>query len=257
MKKFSISLVLAFMVIFSFSACDSTRAKQQTVDDSISNNYNTSESYQQQDIEENDDKPLVYDISPPTVYEDGEDGETSRWAVWQGHAIANADIGADGSNHSIFVRHNWLYTDAGDSVLDENGFPINAAHYQLDMYNDHQFILELDKMKKGGYNGNNYCFSMGVKLATNYGVRYITFNPYYERESIEQSEQYIMNGEVKELTFPLSMSYVLDTGVWQHLRFDLNNYLHQFEPNNQITEVLSFYFQGGDDYLDNIRLLSE
>jgi hypothetical protein len=121
------------------------------------------------------------------------------------------------------------------------------------MGNNWQFILEFDKMKKRS--DSQYCFSTGVTVETEYGVRYLTFNTYFDKQGYSAITQEI--GEGIEMVFPLSMSYVDDGGIWKHLKFDLNDYLHRFEAGNTIYSIRNFYFQGGNDYLDNIRLTSK
>jgi len=190
-----------------------------------------------------------------SIYETAEDGSVDNWSVFAGHPIENIKIGANGSNRSIFVRENWLRNEDGSYATNEYGFPINDAHYELSIDNNYQFILEFDKMKKEAK--TMHCFTLGVKLETEYGERHILFDPFYDKEGMEANTQWIMDGSVKELIFPLSMDYVNIGNVWKHLRLDLNDYLHQFEPDNNINTITAFYFQGGDDYLDNIRLVSE
>jgi len=193
-----------------------------------------------------------------TVYEDAEDGSTSKWEVWEGYPIQNVEIGANGSSRSIFVEENWLRNEDGSFIKDDNDFPINGAHYELPIHNNYQFILEFDKMRKAVEETElQYCFTVGVKLNTKDGERHISFNTFYDKENIEANAQWIIDGTVKELVFPLSMDYVDIENVWKHLQFNLVDYLNRLDPGNEIIEVTAFYFQGGDDYLDNIRLVSE
>jgi len=190
-----------------------------------------------------------------TIYEDAEDGTTQRWEVWGGYPIENVKIGANGSKHSILLRENWLRDKDGNYILDKNGYPINGAHYELQMKNDHQFILEFDKMKEKNKEVH-FCFTFGVKVDTTFGKRLISFNPFYDKENMD-ANIIPADNDALELVFPLSMQYVTDAGVWRHLRFDLVSYLHQLEPNNNIVSITAFYFEGGDDYLDNIFLVSK
>jgi hypothetical protein len=203
------------------------------------------------------DNPINEYSIHDTIYEDAEDGTIDRWEELneRGIPIQNVEIGANGSNRSIFLRDNWRRDNDGNYIKDENGFPINDAHYELPIHNNHQFILEFDKMKKEA--DITYCFTIGVKLDTKDGERHISFNPFYDKEDMEANAQWILDGSVKELVFPLSMDYVDITNVWEHLRFDLVDYLNILDPGNEIIEVTAFYFQGGDDYLDNIQFSSE
>jgi hypothetical protein len=195
-----------------------------------------------------DIEPLNYEFNDSdSIYEDGEDGSTDRWIVKNGYPVENVNIGANGSSRSIFLRQNWYE--------DDNGKIINGAHYELEIGNENQFILEFDKMKKSAK--TKHCFTVGVKLDTTQGERHISFNTFYDKEGVSANAQWIIDDTIKEIVFPLSMDYVKISNVWKHLRFDLVKYLHEFEPDNDINSVIAFYFQGGDDYLDNIRLVSE
>ncbi len=203
-----------------------------------------------------DSLDVSYTLNPDdTVYEDAEDGNTSRWLKSWGYAIENVEGGANGSKRSIFVREDWLREDNGSLLTTEEGYNVNLAHYELPMENSRQFILEFDK--KRAIIDPSYCFSVGVKVETKMGERHITFNTWFDQEKMEPIEQWLVEEKIKELVFPLSMEYVKDAGRWKRLRFDLTKYLHKFEPDNEIVKVISFYFQGGDDYLDNIRLVSK
>jgi hypothetical protein len=190
-----------------------------------------------------------------TIYEDAEDGSVERWKVQMGYPVKNVEIGANGSKRSILLKENWLRDKDENYILDANGYPINEAHYELQMINDHQFILEFDKMKEKNKK-EHFCFTVGVKVDTIFGKRLISFNPFYDKEDMS-AEIIPVDNNAKELVFPLSMKYVDVTGVWKHLKFDLISYLHQLEPDNNISLVTAFYFEGGDDYLDNIQLSSK
>ncbi len=227
MKTFINTIGLVLFILFTFISCGS----DSTIDTPTDKDY--------------------------TVYEDAEDGSIARWEELgeRGLPIQNIELGSNGSKRSIFLRENWRRDDDGNFTKDENGFAINDAHYELPNHNNHQFILEFDKMKKEA--DITYCFTIGVKLDTKEGERHISFNTFYDKENIEANAQWIINDSVKELVFPLSMDYVNITNVWKHLKFDLTEYLEKLDPGNEIYEVTAFYFQGGDDYLDNIRLSSE
>jgi len=192
-----------------------------------------------------------------TIYETAEEGNTSKWLESDGLEIQNVEEGSNGSSRSILVKENWLRDENGDLKKSENGNLTNLAHYELPMNNEKQFILEFDKMRKIGGNDISYCFTVGVKLDTEYGERLISFNTFFDLAKMDSMEQWLVEDMVKEMVFPLSMNYVNEVNTWKRLRFDLEASLHEFEPDNKINKVISFYFQGGDDYLDNIRLVSE
>lgn len=181
-----------------------------------------------------------------TLYEDGEDGLVERWEVRDGLAIENVQSGANGSKRSIYLKQNWDLSDPEH--------PINNANYILAMENDHEFIVEFDKMKIA--RDELYCFTTGATVETDQGVRHISYDTFYDREGYDAITQEFSDGSI-EMVFPLSMSYVNDSNVWKHVRLDLAKELHRFEPENNIIKVIQFYFQGGDDYLDNIQLVSK
>ncbi len=235
MKKFINFLTLSSFIIFTFISCKG--AEKTPVFGELSYSFNASD----------------------TMYEDAEDGSVSKWVVKQGFPVQNVPIGSNASARSIFVRQNWLLNDDGNFTKDENGYPINAADYELTLENKKQFILEFDIMKKEAR--LKHSFTLGVKINTKLGERDISFNTYFDFAKSPPIEQWIFGNTVKEMVFPLSKDYSEDYisigDVWKHVRLDIREYLHVFEPNNEIIEMKVFYFQGGDNYLDNIRLVSQ
>ncbi len=235
MKIFINFLAISFFLLFTFTSCQSTE---------------NSPKYKQLNYSFNDSD---------TMYEDAEDGSIKRWAILQGFPIQNVAIGSNGSNRSIFLRQNWLLEDDGSFTKDENGYPINAAHYELKLENKKQFIIEFDIMKKEAR--LKHSFTLGVEVDTKLGKRHISFNTYYDYIKASPIEQWISNNTIKEMVFPLSKDYSVDYitigNAWKHVRLDIEQYLQEYEPENEIIEMRKFYFQGGDNYLDNIRLVSQ
>ncbi|MCH9812624.1 MAG: hypothetical protein K0U47_01630 [Epsilonproteobacteria bacterium] len=217
---------LTFIALFTFTACGGSDTTQQLI--------------------ENNHTQIPQDNA--SVYETAENGSIDKWELWSGFEIENVPDGANGSSRSIFVKANW--------TQDAEGNHKNEAHYELPLAepNYSQFILEFDKKKK--VSETLHCFTVGMTVETENGKRHLSYNPFLDRENIPASRHAFDNGEI-EIVLPLSMEYVDEAGVWKHLRLDLREALHHFEPDNDITAVTSFYFQGGDDYLDNIRLVSE
>lgn len=223
MKNIIYTILFTISILFNFTACGSNKR----TDNIKEQNYYT--------FNDTD-----------TIYETGEDNSTDRWETWAGFDsydhIQNVGFGANGSNRAIFFRKEWIneYT--------------NISNFKLPLYNDYQFIVEFDHMKKEAE--NKHCFIIGIQMDTDWGTRYLSFSTFFDMKNMEPTTETYDNG-ITEMNFPLSMDYVNDGGVWKNLRFDLANYLHQFEADNNIIAITAFTFQGGDDYLDNIRLVSE
>ncbi len=189
-----------------------------------------------------------------TLYEDAENGLVDKWEVTVGsYEVLNIQEGANNSNRSIFLRHDWH---------EENGEMVSGVSYRLtnengtDWNNTTQKVLHLDHMKKISKDNKLYSFTISVETDTKLGKRMLSFNTYYDKTDMNPSSQSYPDVDYIELTFPLSMQYVREFDIWQHIRLDLEEYLHQLEPQNEIISVNAFVFEGGDDYLDNISLAS-
>lgn len=184
----------------------------------------------------------TYDVNEnATVYETAEDGVVTRWLVTEGpYEVQNAGIGANGSVRSILLRENWQEHDDGTFS--------NEAFYVLETPNDKgQFNLEFDMRVYDDL--DQPCFLFGVKVETNYGSKIMVFDIYTQHIGLEA---YVSDWD--EMVFPLDETYRFGGFGWRHLTFDLEEYLHLFEPNNQIISVEKFFVRGGDIFLDNIRL---
>ena len=186
----------------------------------------------------------------PTVYEDGEDGSTNRWAKLSNRGnISNVSDGADGSARSIMLwGHYWQGGGWGEIYyklyLNENHDPWN---------NHYQHILEFDIKTRHSWEP---CFYFELPLITSQGRRVVSFDTYiphtHQQESMRDMGDYI------QLSFGIEESYRWGHR-WKHVRLDLQEYVNRFEPDNIILSVDGFVFntRGGDYLLDNIRLVSE
>ncbi len=186
------------------------------------------------------------------VYENGEDGSAARWSRYNicPYDAQNVAGGAQGSARSIFLRQNWVKQPDG-SYKNEAGYILHNADGS-DWNDTLRTILDFDKMKRFSADQMLYCFDCGVELDTAQGPRRLVFSTWFDKNHTPPQRKEFPH--IVEFTFPLSMEYVQKPDVWQHLHFDLNDYLHRFEPDNTITSVRFFFFEGGDDYLDNISL---
>jgi len=186
----------------------------------------------------------------PTVYEDGEDGTTERWVVLtDGGHVSNVADGAAGSARSIMLwgpywqGGGWREIDY-KLYLDANQNPWN---------NRFQHILEFDLKTNHSWEP---CFYFELQMDSTDGKRVISFDTYiphtHQQESIRQMDGYV------QLSFGISESYRYGR-VWKHIRLDLQEYMNRFEPDNVITSIDGFLFngRGGDYKLDNIKLVSE
>ncbi len=186
------------------------------------------------------------------VYENGEDGSTKRWERYEKcpYDAENVEGGANGSGRSIYLRQNWVKQPDGNYT--------NEAGYKLLLpdgsywHDTLRTILDFDKKKHISPDEMLYCFDCGVEVKTAKGPRRLVFSTWYDKNNYPAEKKVF--SDIIEYTFPLSMEYVEHPDVWQHLHFDLNAWLHSFEPDNNITAVEFFFFEGGDDYLDNITL---
>ncbi len=189
-----------------------------------------------------------------TLYEDAENGLVDKWEVTLGpYEVLNVQEGAQGSSRSIFLRHDWHK---------ENGKMISGVSYRLTnenatpWNNTTQKVLHLDHMKKVSGDNKTYSFTISVETMTKLGKRMLSFNTYYDKMKMDPSSQSYPDVDYIELTYPLNLQYVKEFDTWQHIRLDLQEYLHQLEPQNEIIAINAFVFEGGDDYLDNISLAS-
>ncbi len=190
-----------------------------------------------------------------TIYEDAENALVDKWQVTLGpYEVLNIETGAQGSNRSIFLRHDWH---------EQNGHMVSGVSYRLtneegtDWNNTTQKILHLDHMKKISKDNKLYSFTLSVEVQTKLGKRMLSFNTYYDKMKFEPDSQNYDDVDYIELVYPLDMKYVSQYDKWQHIRIDLTEYLHKLEPQNEILSVNAFVFEGGDDYLDNISLSSD
>ncbi|MCH9813294.1 MAG: hypothetical protein K0U47_05050 [Epsilonproteobacteria bacterium] len=182
---------------------------------------------------------------PPTLYEDAEDRNTNGWRTLSGpYQIENR---SKNGGRVIYGKAHWTnyngqhYTtnDAVYILTKEDGSPWN---------NNQQFFLELDT------HGGTACFSLGVEVKTKQGYRTMLFSVWFGRKGWGPKKS--IYGTNVELVYPLADTY--RHGGWHHLRFDLQNYLEQLEPDNKIYSVEAFILTGqtGNGRIDNIKLLS-
>ncbi len=176
-----------------------------------------------------------------TVYETAEDGSTKRWRTVEGpYSVQIYNMGANGSSRSILTKQNWKET------APERYY--NEALYVMNMYNNkREFNLEFDLRTYRDL--DQPCFMVGVEVETYWGTKRILFDVF---QAHNNAKAYITN--LGELSFPLSEDYRFGGQGWLHLKFNLQTYLHKFQPKNNITKVKRFFVRGGDIMLDNIRL---
>ncbi len=188
-----------------------------------------------------------------TVYEDANNGISSKWKTISGPFTPEAINGA------IKLTTNWETNTH------------NSAEYQLPMNNSKQTILEVDVGgvgAAGGHVGGIHAwapagymphFGMGVIVETTNGIRGMTWDSFLNHEDVEAYKNDYGDGNI-ELIYPSPVEHVrgfgyTDINLWQHFKVDLNAYLNELEPGNKIIKVKTFYTKGG--YLDNIKLSSK
>ncbi len=190
-----------------------------------------------------------------TIYEDAESGSNDKWEVYLGpYDVEIADFGADGSSHSVLLKQNWHK---------EDGHYISGVYYRLtnqehtNWDNTTQKVLHFDHLKKRSDDGSLYCFTVGVEADTSYGKRTILFNTYFDKKHYPPDVTPIEEEDTVQITFPLLTRSVNSTKNWQHVSFNIEEYLHKVEPDNDIIAINAFVVDGGDDYFDNIALDSQ
>ncbi len=188
-----------------------------------------------------------------TMYEDADNGISSAWKTMSGPFVPEAINGA------VKLTTNWETNTH------------NSAFYELPMDNDKETILEVDiggVGAAGGHIGGIHAyapagymahFGMGVIVETTNGIRGMTWDSFLNHENVDAYINDYGDGNI-ELLYPSPIEQVrgfgyTDINLWEHFKVDLNAYLQQLEPGNQIIKVKTFYSSGG--YLDNIKLSSK
>ncbi len=162
----------------------------------------------------------VQDGSAPTIYEDGEDSETSRWRI------------ADASPSGATIE-NIVDADRGSRVIDlsgtdqQNSFVIGHHNSQAPGWNNsHQTHLRWSMQTDGG-------FSVYIQLETADGLRYLIYDQYSTDRGSDSASS---------LRFGLG-SGAYD-GNWQTFTRNVYEDLAAFQPDNELIAVHGVQFRG-------------
>ncbi len=162
------------------------------------------------------------------VYEDAEDETINGWSIYD-----NASGSATINNIADEVRGSRVIellggTSDGYRLGDENGHDIWDR--------DHNSI-------RWSINSSLY-FSLYIEVQTDNGVRYLVYNPRDDTRGVRGS--YIRFG----------LGADVSNGTWQTFTRNLEDDLHQFQPNNNLVAIQAFLFRGVGR-LDDIEAFSE
>ena len=178
-----------------------------------------------------------------TIYEDAENGIGDWWRASGQHTPTSGTL-ANGNSY-VKLGTDWLQTGA-DSW-------INRAEYHLLIENYEDTILSVDIVGDGI---PMHHYILGVDVRTSYGNRRLMWDSFYNHEGMPAERFNDANGLVS-MIFPSPVELVRgydfsDVNLQETFRVDLEAALRQFEPNNEILSIVTFFATGGN--LDNIRL---
>jgi len=183
-----------------------------------------------------------------TLYEDAENTLSSDWHTVSGNAYPYRISAYNGSDSCVNLPVTWYKDSHGDWK--------NPHEYYLTLNNHNsEHILELDV---GGTGMVIPHYLLGVTLDTKYGKRTLAWDSFYNHSNITPSYTEHTNNSVT-MVFPSPVELVRGFDyekptTWLHFKVDIEEYLHQFEPDNVILSIERFIATGGN--LDNIKLSS-
>jgi len=168
-------------------------------------------------------------VPPPevTTYEDAEDGNVDGWQIYdttpEGATIQNVE---DPEKGRVIEVH-------GDGL--NNGYELGRRT------GDGQWNNRDHKSIRWSLNFNEP-FRVYVALETRDGPRYMLYTP--TDEDLGVSDNYIRFG----------LGSGVDNGTWQTFTRNLEDDLHQFQPDNELIAIHAFLVRGSGR-LDNIETL--
>jgi hypothetical protein len=175
------------------------------------------------------DFDLLHQDGPSvTLYEDGEDGTTDGWSVYDDDPAGAEVLNVyDGARDGQVIQLSGSGTGNGYRLNREDGSPWR---------NGSQFVIEWSMAFSEG-------FTVYIQLETTAGRRYIYYTP-VDSDSLG-SQTYVHQG---------LGSQVVD-GQWRTFLRDLRADLEEAQPGVEIFEVSGFLIRGSGR-VDDIRLLS-
>ena len=171
-------------------------------------------------------RPEITDPKKDLIYEDGEDGTTKKW-----HIYDNSPKGATIKNIYDEDKESRVIEFNGNGF--ENGYEIGARRGDKKWNNrDHKAISWNIKF-------NDY-FSIFIAVDTTKGTRYLTYEPRDTNRGIIAS--YIRFG----------IGSNTKDGKWHNIIRNLADDISKFEPDNKLIAINSFMVRG-DGRVDDIK----
>jgi len=165
-----------------------------------------------------------------TVYEDAEDGTTDRW-----HIYDNTPEGATISS--------LLDNSRGSRVIEFNGNGINNG-YEIGARRDNgKWNNTRDKSIRWSMNYSEN-FLVFIAIETTNGERFMQYRP------IDNSDGVVNN----YIQFGLGSG--VNDGTWHTFTRNIEDDLHQFEPNNDLVAINAFLIRGSGK-VDDILTIAE
>jgi len=173
-------------------------------------------------------RPKIIDPKQDIIYEDAQDGKTNRW-----HVYDNDPNGATIKNILDPTKESRVIEFKGDGVA--NGYELGSRR------GEGKWSNRVHKAISWSMNFNEN-FSVYIATQTTNGARY--FN--YERRDEDRGKigNYIRFG----------LGSNTADGTWKTIRRNLENDLHQFEPENNLIEINAFLIRGSGK-VDDIKTM--
>jgi len=176
------------------------------------------------------------------LYEDAENGLSPDWHTVSGGQYPYIIKAYNGSDYCVNLPVHWTTPT------------YNPHEYYLTLNNEEgASILELDV---GGTGMVIPHYLLGVTIDTEYGLRTLAWDSFYNHSHIDPSYTEHASGSAT-MVFPSPIELVRgynyeETTTWSHFKVDIEAYLRHFEPDNRLLSVKRFIATGGN--LDNISL---
>ena len=189
----------------------------------------------------------------PTVLEDAEGGTLNpNWQVVLGNEPGY-----------IYPTPHIPGAPSGSGVLVHHATGVGTLYrYHLPVNNNSQRVLSMDMGGLPNHKYNNDTprgfiphYGVGVIVETKFGRRIMTWDSWYKHQGYPPRKH--DNGHNIFLNYPSPVEMVrgygyAPTNLWTHFEVNLDDALHELEPNNEIIKIIIFHTTGG--YLDNITL---
>jgi len=174
------------------------------------------------------------------VYEDAEDGQKSRWSIYD-----NAPDGATINNVYDAAKASKVIAVNGSGL--DNGFILGAWDSQNGWKNT------INKEISWDMNFNDH-FVIYVSVITAQGHRFMTYSPMSDNTFATRGIVDLgIHDQGGYRYIHLGLNPNTRGGSWQTIARNLEADLKKFEPNNSLVSVTSFLVRGSGK-LDNIKM---